>query len=161
MADLPGVAADAGEVLATLRRRGLWLGSVESLTGGMFAEEVTAVPGASKAFVGGFVTYASRLKHDLVGVDRGLIERLGVVNADTAEAMARGGRERLGADLVVACTGAAGPEPQDGQQPGTVFIAVAHDRGVDVRRLSLSGDRQAVRRQTVAAMLGLVAEALA
>ena len=154
------VEARAAALLAALARHRVTLASVESLTGGMFASAVTAVPGASVSYLGGFVTYATRLKHELVGVDADQIAEIGVINAATAEAMAEGGRERTGADLVVACTGVAGPDPQDGVQPGTVFIAVASASQVTVAHLFLPGDRRAIRQGTVAAMIDLVASGL-
>ena len=148
--------AGVAELLALLQRHGLTLASVESLTGGMFAAAITSVPGASGNYLGGFVTYASRLKHELVGVDAASIRTHGVVNAATAEAMARGGRQRTGADVAVACTGVAGPDPQDGALPGTVFIAVSTPERVLGEHLALDGDRQVIREATVDAMMGLV-----
>lgn len=159
--DLVALESDAADVLAALGRQGLTLASVESLTGGMFASVVTAVPGASTSYVGGFVTYASRLKHELVGVDADLIATQGVINAATAEAMAQGGRERTGADLAVSCTGVAGPGPQDGIGAGTVFIAVASASQVTVEHLVIEGDRQDIRRASVAAMLELLDSTIA
>lgn len=154
------VESRAADLLAALARRRLTLASVESLTGGLFGAVLTTVPGASVSYLGGLVTYASRLKHDLVGVDADQIAAMGVVNAATAEAMAEGGRDRTGADLVVACTGVAGPDPQDGVQPGTVFVAVASRDQVTVEHLVLDGDRSAIRQATVAAMIDLVVSAL-
>lgn len=96
-------------VLALSRARGLALATAESCTGGMVAARLTSVPGASDSFVGGIVTYSDELKRRELGVPAPLLEAHGAVSAEVAEAMARGARERLGADVAVAVTGIAGP----------------------------------------------------
>ena len=107
----------------------------ESLTGGMISSALAAAPGASGWFRGGIVAYASEVKHDLLDVPPGP-----VVSDVAAEAMARAARKVLGADLAVAVTGAGGPDSQDGEPPGTVFLAVADADGVHSRRLQVDGD---------------------
>jgi nicotinamide-nucleotide amidase len=97
----------------------------ESLTGGMLCSALIDVPGASAVVRGGVVSYATDLKHRLLGVDAGLLAANGPVDPDVATQMAHGVRERLGADWGVATTGVAGPDPQDGIAAGTVYIAVA------------------------------------
>ena len=111
------VEARAAALLAALARHRVTLASVESLTGGMFASAVTAVPGASVSYLGGFVTYATRLKHELVGVDADQIAEIGVINAATAEAMAEGGRERTGADLSSRAQGLPAPTRRTASSP--------------------------------------------
>ena len=106
-------------VLALLAERGLTLGIAESVTGGLIGARITDVPGASKVFRGGVTSYASEVKFDLLGVPEGP-----VVTAEAAQAMAAGARRVLGADVGLAVTGVAGPEPQDGRDPGTVFIGI-------------------------------------
>ncbi|MFD9904940.1 CinA family protein [Streptomyces sp. NPDC059063] len=108
-----------------MRERGETLAVAESLTGGLVAAEVTAVPGASRAFRGAVTAYATELKRDVLGVDGALLAARGAVDAEVALQMAAGARRLLGADWGVATTGVAGPEPQDGQPVGTVFVAVA------------------------------------
>lgn len=147
-------------VVVALLQAGLTIATCESLTGGLLGATITDVPGASGTYVGGLVTYASRLKTQLVGVDEALVAREGVVNAATAEQMALGARDLLGADLAVSCTGVAGPDPQDGQPVGRVFLGLAHADGVVTRRLDLTGGRAEIRAATVAAALSLVAEHL-
>lgn len=123
---------------------GRTLAVAESLTGGLVASRLVNVPGASRWFRGGVVAYASEVKADLLGVPPGP-----VVSEEAAEAMAVGVRERLGADIGLAVTGVAGPEPQDGHRPGTVFLAVADTSeagaGTSVRLAKLPGDRERVR----------------
>ncbi|UNZ21634.1 CinA family protein [Streptomyces sp. 891-h] len=140
------VKSRVGGVLALLTERGQTLAVAESLTGGLVAAEITAVPGASRAFRGSVTAYATALKRDVLGVNRALLEERGAVDAETACQMAQGVRSALGADWGLATTGVAGPEPQDGQPVGTVFVAVAGPTsGAVVEKLrlegSLSGDR--------------------
>lgn len=145
----------AGELVALLRARGLTLAVAESLTGGMLASELVSVPGASTVFVGGVVAYATRVKAETLGVDADLLEREGAIHPRVAEQMAAGVRQLLSADLGLATTGAAGPDPQDGHEPGEVWIAAATaDRTVS-RELRLAGDRESIRRQTADAVLAL------
>lgn len=152
----------AAELVAQLRGAGLTLGTCESLTGGQVAARITSVPGASAVFRGGLVTYASDLKATLVGVDPGRIASDGVINAYTAETMARGALELLRVDLAAACTGVAGPDPQDGAPVGTVWICVAAGNAedeviVETRRLALAGDRATIQGATVDELIGFVA----
>lgn len=127
------VASPAVELVARLTAAGATLAVAESLTGGALAAAVVDVPGASRCFRGGVVAYATDLKATLLGVDADLLARVGAVHPDVAAAMAQGVRARLGATYGLATTGVAGPDPQDGQPPGTVFVAVAGPSGSRVR----------------------------
>jgi nicotinamide-nucleotide amidase len=111
-------------------------------------------------FRGGLVVYATDLKASLGGVPARVLDERGPVDPDVAVALARGVRQRCGADWGVATTGVAGPEPQDGTPPGTVYIAVAGPDDAAVRRLALDGNRAAVRDGTVAAALDLLTSEL-
>lgn len=155
------MTSGAAEVLRLLEQRGSTLAVAESLTGGLLAAELTGVPGASRTFRGSVTAYATVLKHELLGVDGGLLAERGAVDAQVAREMAEGVRRRLGADWGAATTGVAGPDPQDGQPVGTVFVAVAGpDRAAEVASLLLAGERTAIRRASVAAVLDLLAEQL-
>lgn len=112
--------AGALRVSRAAREHGLTVGVAESLTGGLVAASLAAAPQASRWFRGGVVAYAGEVK-------RGVLDTSGgpVVNSRTAAQMARGAVDALGADLVVAVTGVGGPEPDEGQPPGTVWFAVA------------------------------------
>ena len=145
----------AAEMLALLGRRGETLACAESLTGGLVAAALTDVPGASAVVVGGVVTYATSLKHDLLGVTA-----TSVISAECATQMAEGVRRITGADWGLATTGVAGPDRQEDQPVGTVFVAVAGPAQVVSRRLSLSGDRVAIREGSVAGVLALLREQL-
>jgi nicotinamide-nucleotide amidase len=148
------------DLVTRLRRLGQTVATAESLTAGMVAAELTSVPGSSAVLRGGLIVYATELKAQLAGVDRQLLADHGPVHPDVAAQLARGARERCGATWGLGLTGVAGPDPQDGIAPGTVYVAVAGPPGVEVRRLRLSGDRQHVRTGSVVAVLELLRECL-
>jgi nicotinamide-nucleotide amidase len=147
----------AEEVVDLLRRAGMTVGTAESLTGGLVCASLTDVAGASSVVRGAVVAYATPLKSGVLGVDAGLLERGGAVQPEVAGQMARGARQVLGADVGVATTGVAGPDPQDGRPVGTVFVACAWGDDVLVRHLVVDGSRAEIRAATVAACLDLVA----
>lgn len=132
----------------------------ESLTGGLLAAAIVGVPGASAVFRGGLVVYATDLKSSLAGVPPGLLEERGPVDPDVAAALAEGARGRCGADWGLGTTGVAGPDPQDGNPVGMVYVALAGPDGPRVRPLKLGGGRAAVRAGAVDAALALLAERL-
>lgn len=143
-------------VLEALVARRHTLATAESLTGGMLASRLTDVPGASRGFVGGVVSYATRVKVSVLGVPPGVVEEHGVVSRECAEAMARGVRERLDATWGLATTGVAGPDEQEGRPVGTVWVAVAGPTAVDSTLLSLAGDRTTIRDAACTGALSLI-----
>lgn len=155
----PSVEPIAAELLSTLRDARLAVGTAESLTGGLVVAALTAAPGASASVAGGVVSYATRVKRDVLGVDGALLASRGAVDPDVAAQMAEGVCRVLGCDVGLATTGVAGPEPQDGQPVGTVFVAVAVPGATPprtwVKALDLSGGRDGIRRSTVSAVLRL------
>jgi nicotinamide-nucleotide amidase len=146
----------AAEVLRRLSEAGWTVATAESLTGGLVAAALTDIPGSSRVFRGGVVSYATDLKSGLLGVDSAILAAHGAVYAPVAAAMAAGVRERLDATVGVATTGVAGPDPQDGIPPGTVHIAVSLADDTIVRTIGLAGNRDEVRRLTVERVLGLL-----
>ena len=154
-----GVSSDpAAAVIHELVSRGLTLGTAESLTGGGVGAALTSVPGASGAYVGGVISYATRVKVEVLGVPLEVVYGDGVVSAPCARAMAAGVRRFLDADVGVSTTGVAGPDRQEGKPAGTVFVAVADVRGESVRALQLGGDRETIRAATTAAALELLVD---
>ncbi|GEM00299.1 CinA family protein [Cellulomonas terrae] len=150
----------AADLLAALGARGWSLAVAESLTGGLVSAALVDVPGASSVLRGAVVAYATDLKGTLLDVDRGLLDARGAVDPEVAAAMAAGVRARLGADVGLATTGVAGPDPQDGKPPGTVHVAVSTPDGSTVRSLLLTGDRALVRARSTDAVLALAVEIL-
>ncbi len=138
-------------VAALLRHAGLTLGLAESLTGGLVGARITAVPGASEFFRGAIVSYDRAVKHDLLGVPAGP-----VVSESAAVAMAVGAARVLGADVGLAVTGVAGPEEQDGQPVGTVWLGLALDGEVSATLVRLPGHRQQVRQLAAISLLDLL-----
>jgi nicotinamide-nucleotide amidase len=150
---------DEGMEHAVARRmteRGATLAVAESLTGGLVASRLVNVPGASDWFRGGVVSYASDVKYSLLGVPEGP-----VVSAEAAGAMADGVRRVLGADVGLAVTGVAGPDPQEGHPPGTVFMAMAAGESPPTTvRIMLPGDRPRVRQFACISLLDFLRRTL-
>jgi nicotinamide-nucleotide amidase len=144
-------------VLALCRERGLSLATAESCTGGMVAERLTSVPGSSDVFVGSVVAYANEVKERELGVPAALLAEHGAVSEEVAVAMARGARERLGADVAVAVTGIAGPGGGTAEKPvGLVHLAVVGRDGELSATTSYPGDRDGIRRRATVTALHLV-----
>jgi nicotinamide-nucleotide amidase len=162
LCELLGVdRARVAELVAGLAQWQLTVASAESLTAGLFTAVLTEIPGSSAVVRGGIVCYATDLKHRLVGVDADLLERHGPVHPMVAAQLAAGARNRCGASIGVGLTGVAGPDPQDGVAPGTVFIAAASERMVRTRALpgqDTPTDRWKVRAAAVRAALDLLGE---
>ena len=140
-------------VLELLASRGETLATAESLTGGRLAALLTAVPGASRVYVGGVVAYGSSVKQDLLEVSDAVLARHGVVSPECARAMAEGVRHRLGATYAISTTGVAGPDPQEGEPVGTVFVGIAGPGDVTALALELAGDRSTIQDRTCAEAL--------
>jgi nicotinamide-nucleotide amidase len=148
-------------VAGLLAARGKTLALAESCTGGLAAELLTRVPGASRYFLGGVVTYANSAKTALLGVPPELIAAHGAVSSQVARAMAEGARARLGADLGLAFTGIAGPDGGTEQKPvGLVHWALASADGTEARERVFFGDRLAVRRRAAFSGFDLIRRTL-
>lgn len=146
--DVPSLEAAC---LALLKERNLTFATAESCTGGAVAQRMTALPGASAVYRGGVVSYWTSVKADVLGVDRGLLERCGAVSEETARAMAEGARRITGADIAVSVTGVAGPDPDERGVPvGIVYIGFASPEGTFCRKLD-TGRRRRDRIQGLAA----------
>ena len=114
------------EISALFKQVGLTLGSVESFTGGLFAREITSVPGASKFYKGGLVTYATEEKVALLGIPQKDVDQYGVVSKEIALQMAELGRKKLNVDYCVSFTGNAGPSAMEGKPVGEIYIGVSN-----------------------------------
>jgi nicotinamide-nucleotide amidase len=143
-------------VLEMLAARGLTLGCAESVTGGLIASRLTEVAGASQVFRGAIVSYASQVKHDVLGVAEGP-----VVSDEAAMAMAEGACRVLGCDVAVSVTGVAGPDTQDGMPVGTVFMGLCVDGEADATMIRLPGDRARIRQFATISVLDWLRRRLA
>jgi nicotinamide-nucleotide amidase len=143
-------------VATQLIARGVTLGVAESLTGGLIASRLVNVPGASAWFRGGVVAYHEQVKFDVLGVPVGP-----VVSEAAAAAMARGVCRVTGADVGLGITGVAGPDDQEGVDPGTIFVGLRLPDGtLSTRELHLPGDRERVRQYGAISALDLLRRAL-
>lgn len=153
--------ADVAGMLALLVDRGATVAVAESLTGGLIGATITSVAGASKAFRGGVISYATEVKRDVLGVPGELLRREGAVHPEVAAAMAAGAARLCEATYGVAVTGVAGPEPQDGKPVGTVYAAVSGPGGqIWSRELRLDGSRERIRVGTVDEVVDLLSSVL-
>lgn len=151
----------AEEVVGVARSKEVTLALAESCTGGMIAAELTSVPGASAVFFGSAVTYADAAKVRMLGVSERTLAAFGAVSKETAAEMALGAHERMGADLALAVTGIAGPDGGTDERPvGTVWFAIATERGAKTLHRLFAGDRRAVREQATATGLELIHQEL-
>jgi nicotinamide-nucleotide amidase len=140
----------AGIVGALLREAGKTLATAESCTGGLLGGTITAVPGSSKWYRGGFVVYDNDLKQRLAGVSSDTLAKYGAVSEETARELARGARERCSADFGIGITGIAGPGGGTPEKPvGWVHVALDDGREGDHRAVLLPGGRDEVRRRSV------------
>ncbi len=150
----------ASRVIEIFREKGLSLALAESCTGGMIAETITNVAGASDIFYGSAVTYVNSAKEHILGVAHETLEKHGAVSSECAEEMACGARRVYGADVAMSVTGIAGPGGGSEAKPvGTVWFGLATKDGAETFRRRFDGDRAAVRRQTVEEVLRRLAEA--
>jgi nicotinamide-nucleotide amidase len=157
LAETVGVdAAGLAELIGVLKKRGETVATAESLTGGLVAALLTSVPGSSAVVRGGLVVYATPLKRELARVDDELLAEHGPVHPDVAAQLADGARVVCGSTWGVGLTGVAGPDPQDGIEPGVVHIGVSGPSAAEVRTIGVEGNRHQVRAAAVAAALGLL-----
>lgn len=140
---------DAQSVINILKEKNLTLSTAESCTGGMIGELITSVSGASEVFGFGFITYANEAKEKILGVKHETLEKFGAVSEETAREMALGTKRVSQSDISVSVTGIAGPTGGTKEKPvGLVYTAICFNDKVEVFKLLLKGDREAVRKQT-------------
>ena len=141
------------------RLSGKTLVTAESLTGGGIGAALTAAPGSSEVYKGGVISYTNWVKENILRVPGEVLETYGAVSAQTAQAMARGVRELLKADVAVAVTGLAGPGGDEfGNPVGTVFIGYQDEKTAQVIACHFTGTREEIRNQTIDRALKLVLE---
>lgn len=136
----------AQEIVKALTARGKTLCAAESLTGGLLSDSIVSVPGASKVFLGGVVSYDERMKEKILGVAAETLAKYTAVSSQTACEMASGVRKLMGADYALSATGYAGP---DGEDVGLVYIGYANENVCESVECRFTGDRAEIRRQSV------------
>ena len=143
------------KVLSVLQ--GKTLVTAESCTGGGIGAAITAVSGSSAVYKGGIICYSNWVKENILGVPGELLSQYGAVSAPVAEAMVKGVRSILHADVAVSVTGLAGPGGDEfGHDVGTVFIGCDTNSGTVVEEYHFAGDRESVRKQAINASLMLI-----
>jgi nicotinamide-nucleotide amidase len=156
---MDGLIKLAEEAGVCLQRQKRCLSLAESCTGGWISQAVTSIPGSSQWFDRGFVTYSNQAKEDMLGVSTETLLRYGAVSEETVTEMLNGLLQHSLADVVVAVSGVAGPSGGSVDKPvGTVVVGCMCRSGIaNIRRYQFSGDRQAIRYQTVEkALLGVI-----
>lgn len=152
------VLVRAAEVCRICAEKDLTVATVESCTGGLLSAAITAVPGSSRVFERGYVTYSNDAKTELVGVPRELIMHQGAVSEDVAQAMAEGAFRKARVDIAVSITGIAGPDGGTATKPvGLVHFGAVNRTGMlKLEHQVFTGDRAAVRSASVAYALDLI-----
>ena len=138
------------EVINLLKEKNISIGAVESFTGGLFSSCLTSVSGVSQVFKGSIVSYSSKIKENVVGVNEETIEKYTVVSNEVAEEMAQKGSEILSTDLTVSFTGNAGPSVCEGEKPvGLIYISIFFEKNFYTSEYRLNIDRNAIRETAV------------
>lgn len=141
------------ELIEILRSKGMTIAAAESLTGGLVSALLVGVPGASNAFMEGFITYDINAKHRTLGIAQEILDREGAISPLTAEKMALGAAKKAGTDAAIATTGNAGPDPSEEKPVGLVYTAVNINGKVNVFEHHFSGSRSEIRRQSADAVI--------
>ena len=137
------------ELVTLLRECNLTIASCESLSGGLFAAKLVEIPGVSSVFVGSVVTYATRIKHEVVHVKQNTIDEKGVVSAEVANEMAENIATLMKSDIGVSFTGNAGPDVMEGKPAGLVYSSIFYKGKIVSYEDMISGTRNEVRNQIV------------
>lgn len=144
------------QLIQVLRERNLTCATAESCTGGGVGHAITAIPGASRVFRGGVISYDDSVKENVLGVSREILDGVGPVSTQCAAQMAVGARKLLNADIAVSVTGLAGPEG-DGVHPvGFVCFGIATAEGVTAENVVIHGDREQIRSSAVAQAISML-----
>lgn len=139
----------------------LSVATAESCTGGLLGKLITDVPGSSAVYPGGVISYCSRIKHEILGVDQNDLDTLGPVSEPVARQMAEGARQVVGADLGLGITGIAGPNSDETGRPvGLVYVSASDGKATLVREYHFDGDRSTIRAQAAEAAAELALELL-
>jgi nicotinamide-nucleotide amidase len=138
------------ELVKLLEARNLNISAAESLTGGLFQEEITSIPGTSDVIKGGVVCYTPEIKHKVLNVKQETIDTYGVVSEQCAKELAENVAKLINADIGISFTGVAGPAESEGKPVGTVYVGMAlNGAPAVVEKLNLSGTREAIRLRTI------------
>lgn len=150
----------ASEIIKVMKKRKLTLATAESITGGGLACAITDIPGASAVFLGSIVSYSDASKVKFLGIPKRVLNKSTAVSEIVAKSMAESARKDFGSDFAISTTGVAGPGKAYGQRAGTVWIAIASKSECIAIELSLSGDRNEIRKATIESALACLSRIL-
>lgn len=136
------------ELILLLTNKRLTISSMESLTGGLFASSLTAIPNASKTFKGALVTYTNEIKI-LSGVKKETIDKYGAISFECIKEMAVSAKNYFKSDIAVSFSGNAGPLSSEGKEVGLVFIGIVYQNNISSYKVQFSGERNEIRNQCV------------
>jgi len=152
----------AEKLVKLLKEKNMTVTTAESCTGGMIASAIISVAGASACFKEGYITYSNEAKKKLLGVREDTLKQHTVVSAQVAQEMAAGAAKKAESSLAVSVTGVAGPDPDEGNPVGLVYIGIAFKGSVYASRFQFAGSREEIQRQAaceaLALALGVVSE---
>lgn len=147
-------------IIKKMKKDGLTLATAESITAGGLASAITEIPGASDIFLGGILAYSDTSKKKLLGISARTLATSTAVSEVVAKEMAESARTHFSCDYAISTTGVAGPGKAYGQRAGTVWIAIASKRETVTISLSLSGDRDSIRKATIESALACLSRIL-
>jgi nicotinamide-nucleotide amidase len=156
---MPTTKQQVEAIIAYLGDRGETISVAESLTAGGLANMLTSASGSSSVFVGGITAYRNEIKSTMLDVAPSIMEAHTVVSEEVANAMADGARKVFGTTWAISTTGAAGPDPLEGHEPGSVWIAIRGPINQAIQ-LNLEGGREQVRSGTISTAIGTFARIL-
>ena len=140
---------DKEEIVSKLIEKNIWIGSAESLTGGLFSSTITSIPGVSKIFKGSIVSYSTLIKENVLKIDRETIDKYGVISHEIAEKMCRNAKEILDVDMALSFTGNAGPDAMEGKPVGRVYIGICYKDSVETYEFNFDGNREEIRHKCI------------
>lgn len=148
---------EISEIFKKLEEKGLTFGSIESMTGGLFATTITNVSGASKVYKGSIITYTSEEKINIVGVNKETIDKETAVSSKVAQEMAMNGQKLLNVDICLSITGNAGPTVEKGnKQVGEAYIGICFKGVTAVASFLFKGDRNQIRASACKQMIDIL-----
>jgi nicotinamide-nucleotide amidase len=156
---MPTTKTQVEQIIAYLNERGETIAVAESLTAGGLANMLTCASGSSSVFVGGITAYRNEIKSTMLDVDPNIILQHTVVSEEVANAMADGARKVFGTTWAISTTGAAGPDPLEGHEAGSVWISIRGPINQAIQ-LNLEGGREQVRNGTISTAIGTFARIL-
>lgn len=137
------------ELAEFLIKKNISISSVESFTVGGFANAIGSISGISAVYCGSLVSYQTRIKRDVLGIEQEIIDHYGVVSKEVAGLMAVDGQEMFDSDICVSFTGNAGPTAMEGKPVGLIYIGVAYDGNVYTFCYELEGSREDIKKQAI------------